>query len=286
MIPREDSVDILGVRVDRVDFAGAVARIGRFLEAGGKHLVVTPYSESVVAAQKDGGFRQVINTADLVVPDGRGLLMAAEYLALKIYPTKGLLRLISAILAGLRVGLHALFLPKNFRRLTESVSGVDLVRGIAALAEKRPLKIFLLGGEREDVAPKTAQVLKTAYPHLQVRAEAGPSRIEAATATEAAALIERINQFAPDCLFVAFKPVFQEKWLAANREKIQAKVFMAVGGAFDMISGYKRRAPKFLSHRGLEWLWRLMIEPARTRRIFNAVIVFPWLVFQSKLSST
>jgi len=78
----------------------------------------------------------------------------------------------------------------------------------------------------------------------------------------------------------------QEKWIAENLAKVPSvKVAIGVGGAFDFLSGKIRRAPVFMQKMGLEWFWRLMQEPKRLPRIFNAVIVFLWLVLREKIKS-
>lgn len=273
---------ILGLRVDQVGFVEAVNLVEDFIENGGKHLVVTPYAESVVASTQDVEFRNIVNASALAVPDGSGLLAAADYLQYRL-PDNKYLRFLFALFLGLRVGIKLAFFRKSFKVLREPVHGTDLLVSICSLSARRSLKVYLLGGPNREVATRSAQILMGMFPKLEVKDNCDPMDLRKATAEEINGIISEINGFKPDCLFVAFKPVAQEKWLSANMEKIDAKVFMAVGGAFDMISGYKKRAPKFMRSIGLEWLWRLVIEPSRAKRIYNAVIVFPLLVFKEKL---
>jgi N-acetylglucosaminyldiphosphoundecaprenol N-acetyl-beta-D-mannosaminyltransferase len=96
-------------------------------------------------------------------------------------------------------------------------------------------------------------------------------------------VMARIRESLPDILFVAFGHGKQEKWIAAALPSLPAvRVAMGVGGAFDFIAGRVKRAPKLMRLAGLEWLWRLIREPWRIRRIWTAVVVFPWLVLRSK----
>ena len=273
---------ILELRVDQVGFVEAVNLVEGFVENGGKHLVVTPYAESVVASAQDVEFRNIVNASALAVPDGNGLLAAADYLQYRL-PNNKYLRFLFALFLGLLVGIKLALNRQSFKVLKEAVHGTDLLISICSLSARRSLRVYLLGGLNREVASRSAQILKGMFPKLEIKASRGPVDLQKATAEEINGIISGINEFKPDCLFVAFKPVIQEKWLSANMDKINARVFMAVGGAFDMISGFKKRAPKFMQNLGLEWLWRLIIEPSRIKRIYKAVIVFPLMVFREKL---
>lgn len=278
----ENSLYILGTKISVVNSSQALEKAEQFIDSGQKHLIVTPYSESVVAAYTDKEFQETINVSSLSIPDGGGLLAAADYLQYRLSNNK-FLRIILALFLGLWVGVKLVFFRQSFKVLKETVHGTDLLISICSLSARRSLKVYLLGGLNREVAARSAQILMGMFPKLEVKVNSGPANLQRASAEEIDGIISEINDFKPDFLFVAFKPVAQEKWLSANMEKIEAKVFMAVGGAFDMISGHKKRAPRFMRSIGLEWLWRLIIEPSRFKRIYNAVIVFPLLVFKEKL---
>ena len=97
-------------------------------------------------------------------------------------------------------------------------------------------------------------------------------------------IIQEIAASNSDILFIAYSPPKQEKWIVENLGKMPLiKLAMGVGGAFDFIAGQIPRAPKILRIIGLEWLWRLIQEPRRVKRIFKAVVVFPWLVIKSRI---
>lgn len=277
----ESILYILGVRIDRVNFSQALAKVKDFLTDGRRHLIVTPYAETIVSAQKDGEFRRILNESSLSVADGSSLLAAADFLSYKL-PKRGLVRVPAALICGVVVGLKLLFFRQTFRLLQEPVRGVDLLNSLCRLAREDGLGVYLLGGQN-GVSRRAAEVLKSTYPGLRIIAEDGPKRLNQANTQEITAILAGINQFKPAFLFVAFRPGEQEKWLARNMGKIEAQVFMAVGGAFDMVAGLRRRAPRLLRQMALEWLWRLLIEPARMGRIIKAAIVFPWLVFRFKL---
>lgn len=144
--------------------------------------------------------------------------------------------------------------------LKERLTGVDLMEEICWKAAQRHWPIFLLGAG-PGVAEKAAANLKEKCPGLDIRGGQ-----------------EFFNGQAK-ILFVAFGAPKQEKWINDNLKKYPAvKLAMGVGGAFDFVSGGVRRAPKFLRKAGLEWFWRLIIQPWRIKRIFKATVVFPWLV--------
>jgi len=227
-----EKVDILGVKISKVDYGSAISIIEGFLTDGKKHYVVTPNPEFVVLAQKDEGFRQILNSADLAVPDGVGLLVGTR------------------------------------------VTGTDLMLKLCELAARKSHSVFLLGG-RDGVAEEAAKRLKAQFANLNI---VGTYEGDPTTNFQ-------LPTSNTDFLFVAYGAPKQEKWIAKNLPKIPVKVAMGVGGAFDFISGRKKRAPQTLRRMGLEWLWRLVQEPKRLPRILNATIKFPLLVFLHKLKT-
>lgn len=149
----------------------------------------------------------------------------------------------------------------------EQIAGVDLVRAVA----QRYGRIFLLGGGRS-VAEGTARVL-------------GPRVVGCCDGyQELAGAVAKINQTRAQILFVALGAPRQEQWISEHLKEMPTVRFaVGVGGAFDFISGCASRAPRLMRQAGLEWLWRFGREPWRARRIFDAVVIFPWLVMKSMI---
>ena len=202
--------------------------------------VCTANPEFVMLAQRDAAFRAVLQRADLVLPDGVGLLWAAR-----------------------RLGA----------RLPERVAGSDLIDRLAERGAARGWRIFYLGAA-EGVAARAAQVLQARWPGLVVAgAYAGSPR-----PADEDALVARVRAAAPDILLVAYGAPRQDVWIARNRERLGVPVSVGVGGSFDFVAGVARRAPVWLQRLGLEWLHRLWRQPWRARRIFNAVVAFPLAV--------
>lgn len=227
-------LSLLGLPIDRVDMAQALDLLSAAIDTasrshGQAQQVVTLNPEMVMAARHDVALREAILSADLVVPDGVGLLWAARF-------------------AG--------------TALPERVTGVDLLERFAARAAIRRYRIFLLGAA-PGVAERAQQRLLQRYPDLIICGTyAGSPAPE-----EEDALCARIRNAQTDALFVAFGVPAQECWLSRNRNQVGAAVAVGVGGAFDFLAGATPRAPKMLRHIGMEWAYRLWREPWRWRRM-------------------
>lgn len=245
MIPLPPTATILNVKVHALTNTGTLALIEQFIASGRPHQLVTVNPEFVAAAQQDEEFRQIINHAALALPDGVGLLKAARFLQTTPLP--------------------------------ERVAGSDLVVKLAELSHQKGYRLYFLGAW-EGVAEKAIEKLKQDYPKLQVAGHfAGSPALE-----ENEAIVRRILPTRPDILLVAYGAPKQDKWIARNLARLQIPVCIGVGGSFDFIAGTARRAPRWLQRLGLEWLHRLVMQPWRWRRIWNAVPRFSWLVLRSR----
>ncbi|MBN1585735.1 WecB/TagA/CpsF family glycosyltransferase [Candidatus Uhrbacteria bacterium] len=245
--------NILGVPVDAVTGQQAVERVRTALLSGNKpFFVVTPNPEFVVRAQKDREFMDVLNQADLSVPDGIGLLWAAKF---------------------------------QGQPLPERVTGADLTVDICRLAAELGKTVYLLGGD-PGMAEKSAESLKASFPGLKIvgaerggrfySGQDGKWRLDDATR-------ERLHRAKPDILLVGLVFGGQEKWLRQNLSRMPwLGLAMGVGGTFEFLGGKISRAPESMRKMGLEWLWRLFIQPCRWKRIFRATVVFPLLIFKAK----
>jgi N-acetylglucosaminyldiphosphoundecaprenol N-acetyl-beta-D-mannosaminyltransferase len=263
--------NVLGVPVDLVTKQQSLEWIAGLMNKKVKmKLVVTAYSEFYVRAQTDSDFMKVMREADLIVPDGVSVLAAVKY--------KDRVRGMSVfgkLVEGLKVGGEILS-----GKVGKSVTGVWLFENLTKMAAKKGWKIFLLGGW-ENVSGRSAEMLLERFPKLKVEYDAGEERVGTDAVTNKR-VIEKINNFAPDILFVSYNPIKQEKWLMKYRNVLKAKIGIGVGGTFDEYSGKIKKSPRWMEKMGLKWLWRVFVEPKRFGRIMKAVIVFPWLVFRSK----
>lgn len=216
-----------------------------------KFYIVTPNPELILMAQGDEELKDALNSADISVPDGVGLKIANPKLVI--------------------------------------IKGRELFDRIVLLAKKHDWKVFLMGGMGKE-AELAAIYIKKEFGNINIATDPGPKlNREALPITEAdksveKAVIEKINDFAPDLLFVAFGNPKQEIWIHENLSKLNIGGAMAVGGTLRYVAGLAKLPPKWMSGVGLEWLWRLVTEPKRFIRIFNAVVVFPVKYFFYTLS--
>ena len=229
--PRPARGQVLGVPVDDVDMAQAVAWIERAVaeartdgEASITRQVVTLNPEIVMAARATPALRDTIAAADLVLPDGAGVVWAAH--------------------------------------LRARVPGVDLLLALAEVAARRDYRVFLLGAA-PGVAEAAARELAARFPGLALAGTYAGSPDPALQASIAA----RIRAARADVVFVAFGAPAQELWIASARGSLGAAVAIGVGGALDFVAGRLPRAPEWMRARGLEWLFRLLCQPWRWRRM-------------------
>lgn len=240
--------NIAGIKIDNFTKKQVLEKLEIFLHLPEQHQIVTINPEFIVAAQQDEEFKQILNKASLSLPDGFGLMLAAKFLR---------------------------------QSLKERITGVDLVDDIARICEQNNCSVYFLGG-KPNSAEKTTEILKNKYPNLKV---IGDSKIIISNQKSEFRNqnLEKINSFKPDVLLVALGQVKQEKWIDKNLAKLPSVKFaVGVGGSFDFISEQVKRAPKFMRKIGLEWIWRLTLEPWRWKRIYNAVIKFSWVVLTKK----
>lgn len=244
---------ILGVPVDAVTTDQAVELVARWLdEAPAGRLITTPNPEMCVDSRKDPVFAAALSSAALAIPDGTGLIFASR-----------------------RFGC----------RLPERVSGADLMIDICRLAAKKRRSVALIGDDSGS-AESAARVLRRRFSSLKV-AWAGSGGLLArqfdGTWRARKGVIEGIKAASPDVVFAAFGHGKQEIWLRSALPQLPSvRIGMGIGGTLDFVTGKAIRAPLAIRQAGFEWLWRLMREPHRAKRIFRAVVVFPWLVFFGK----
>lgn len=236
-----EKVNILGVNVDKTTHEDAVAKIVRMLNEPGNHAVFTPNSEIILMAYKDPEFCDILNTADLLTADGIGVVYAAKIL-------------------------------KN--PVPERVAGYDMACSVIDEISKTGHRLYLFGG-KPGVAEQAQQNLKEIYPLLNIVGTHdgyfGPEDEDA--------IIADINASGADLLFVCLGAPKQEKWIDANRDKLNCHVMMGVGGSLDVFAGVAERAPDVWCDLGLEWLYRLIKEPWRIGRMmalpkFGLTVIF------------
>lgn len=265
--------EVLGFPVDILSRKETVGQIAEWIRTGTKKpkMVVTAYSEFYVKAKEDKEFGKILSKADLVTPDGVSVLASVQYL--KRAKKRNI---VGKVAEGLAVGGRILR-----GEVGETVTGVWLFDELTKMAARKGWKVFLLGGW-DKVAIRTAARLSERFPDIRVEYDEGEVRVGTDKVTDKR-VVEKINRFKPDLLFVQYNPVKQEKWIASHKDVLKAGVAVGVGGTFNEYLGEFRPVPGWMEKAGLKWLWRVFVEPRRIGRIFRAVFVFPWLVFLESL---
>ena len=225
---RHTRVRIGRLWIDALTFAGTLERIEALVDAGEGGAVFTPNVDHVVTAEEDPAFLAAYEAASLVVPDGQPLLWAS--------------RLLGA-------------------RLPEKVSGSDLVWPLMEMAARRRWRVYVLGG-----APGVADAAAARFERELGVVIAGVDCPEVALAPPPDPddpVVERVRRAAPHLLLVALGSPKQERWMHRNAERLGPAVKLGIGATLDFVTGRVRRAPRWMSRSGLEWLHRLSQEPWR-----------------------
>lgn len=274
------SITLCRVPLHNVNKKEATECIMDFAESSEQHHAVTVNPEFIIEAQKNIPFKNVLERASLAVADGVGILWGSTLIYGTKTPKLGIIKYLCLPFQLMLTLLYIIFRPKKIRKiLKERVTGVDLFEEICKEAEKKKFGIFLLGAG-EGVAEEARKKLYKKYPHLKV------TGIHAGTpkGKDEAYIRKIINVAKPAILFVAYGSPAQELWIDRNLHHLATvRVAIGVGGTFDFIAGIRKRAPKWMQKIGLEWLWRLILEPRRIGRIINATVRFMWLVIKEKL---
>lgn len=192
--------------------------------------IVTANPEIVMQTRIDKVYKDNVMKADFIVPDGAGIIAASK-------------------------------IVKN--PIAERVTGYDLMLRLLKIADKKGYSVYLLGAS-EEVNKQTAENLQKNYPNLII---AGRNN---GYFKEDAHILAEIDQVKPDFVFVAMGFPKQENWIGEHLNLFEKGLFMGVGGVFDILAGNIKRAPKIWIKLNLEWLYRLIKQPFRWKRILKA----------------
>lgn len=224
----EDRVDILGVNISRVTQKQVRSRIECSLDADIPLTIFTPNPEIIMLAQEDESLKSLLNGADLLLPDGIGVVVASKILRDPI---------------------------------PERITGIDTGEFILNLAAERAIPIFLLGA-KEGVAERAAKEISTRYPGIKIVGTHHGYFNKSGYENDA--ILKKINNSGAHILFVCFGAPMQEVWISENKKHLKSvKLYIGLGGSLDVWSKDVSRAPQTLQIIGLEWLWRILKEPHR-----------------------
>lgn len=224
---KNESITILGVRVDKVDMKEALLRFSSFLDGNECNAIFTPNPEIIYDAQNKPELIALLNSSALSIPDGMAIVKASETLGAP---------------------------------LSERVTGIDFSRAALEICAEKNKKVFFLGA-KPGVAKLAAENLSSEIPGLLVAGYAD------GYFTDEQAIVNLINDSGADFVLVALGAPKQEKFISDHKSELRAKVCIGIGGSFDVWSGSIDRAPDFFISHNIEWLYRLIKEPKRLGRI-------------------
>lgn len=263
------TTELLGIKIDYVSIDQIIQTVDMWLQSRGRHYIVTPNPEMIVDSSFDNKFKAVLNEADLSLADSSRLGWGSRVQGSK----NPLLRLIY---------LPFFLFPKILTGNTyETTAGTDLMEELIKLSEEKGYRTAYLGGSKE-VAVKLSKCLRQKYPKLKILFCSGNIKVD----KEGDILsLQELNPHSLtqkiDIMFVAFGHIKQEKWINKNLPKLNTRVMVGVGGAFDYISHTVPRAPQILRLLGFEWAFRLAVQPWRIKRFWK-LPYFLYIVMTSK----
>mgnify|MGYP003590556378 CR=1 FL=1 len=225
----QSTVTVLDIPIAAITMKQAVAAVEDFITAKKTHLIATANAEMIMMAQQDGELASILKQADLVVPDGAGVVWASRYLG---HP------------------------------VPERVAGYDLSQQLLQQAAQKGYRVYFFGAA-PGIAVQAQAVAVARYPGLHiVGVRDGYFSVQ-----EEDEIIAEIKASQSDILLVALGVPKQEKWLAKNLHRLATPVAMGVGGTFDVMAGVVERAPLWMQQASLEWLYRLLQQPQRFLRM-------------------
>lgn len=234
-----EKISIFGVNIFNIDFKEACSIVDSFLKEDKMHKIFTPNTEIVMEAKKNTEIKNIINSGDLVIADGIGLIYGSKM---------------------------------RKKPLKERVTGFDISMEMINMAEKEGYSLYLLGA-KPGVAERASENLKRQYKNLKVvgfhDGYFKGTHIGMKNHPEEIKVINELNELKPDIIFLGLGFPKQELWIEENADKLKSKIIIGNGGVIDILSGDMKRAPKIFIKLNLEWFYRLITNPSRIKRQMN-----------------
>lgn len=221
--------DIMGLQFDNITMEEALDAAKALLQGEHAARVVTPNAEIAYEALHDENMRTLLNSAELMLPDGAGVVLAS-----KILKTP----------------------------LKQKVAGVDFADGLLGVLETTGQSLYLLGS-KPGIGELAAQKMMQKHPRLRI------AGIADGYFQDEAPVIDKINASGVDVLFVCLGAPKQEQFMARHQKALHVKLMAGLGGTLDSFAGTVKRAPKWMIRLNLEWLYRLIKEPKRFKRMLR-----------------
>ena len=238
-------IDVMGLKFDSMTMDEALSRAEALLRGEKAAYVVTPNAEIAYEALHDGQLREMLNGADLMLPDGAGVVLASKLLRT---PVK------------------------------QKVAGVDFAAGLLGILERNGQSLYLLGG-KPGIGELAAQKMLEAHPQLRI------AGIADGYFQDEAPVIAKINASGADALFVCLGAPKQERFMVQYQQELHVHLMAGLGGSLDAFAGTVQRAPAWMIRLNLEWLYRLIREPKRFRRMLR-LPKYLWAVMLKRIRGT
>lgn len=238
-------IDVMGLKFDSMTMDEALSRAEALLRGDKTAYVVTPNAEIAYEALYDVQLREMLNGADLMLPDGAGVVLASKLLRT---PVK------------------------------QKVAGVDFAAGLLGILERNGQSLYLLGG-KTGIGELAAQKMLEAHPQLRI------AGIADGYFQDEAPVIAKINASGADALFVCLGAPKQERFMVQHQQELHVHLMAGLGGSLDAFAGTVQRAPAWMIRLNLEWLYRLIREPKRFRRMLR-LPKYLWAVMLKRIRGT
>lgn len=234
-----NTVRILGIDIDNINVEEAGNITKKLIENSNKtcKIIVAPNTEFIMMAQKDEEFFNILRNAELATPDSVGVMIGGK---------------------------------KQNMPFKQRIPGQAYFRKVLEVGEKEGWTFYLLGG-KDDVPKLAVENVKKIYPNIKIVGY-HEGFFEKDSEED---VIKEINRLKPNVLFVAMGAPKQEKWISKHKDELLVDVAAGQGGTFDYEAGKIIRAPKFIQKIGIEWLWRLILQPSR---IFRMIVLPIYLI--------
>ena len=243
---KESRIELFGLQFDRLSLKEAVEKIDSYIKSGQPRQIVVVNAAKIVKARYDWELLQILQSADLVGPDGVPLVWVSKLLG---------------------------------KPLPGRVNGTDLMEKLIPFAADRKYSIYFFGA-KEEIIKKTVSLYSQLYPNLRIAGYRNGYFSDA----EEEDIVNEIKNSGADILLVGMGTPQKEKWIKRNLLKLNVPVVHGVGGSFDVVAGYVNRAPLWMQKWGLEWLYRLCQEPGRMwKRYLVTNSIFCLLVFKEMI---
>jgi len=229
-------INVLGVGISALTLSKAVQKISTWIDQGVRHYINVCTVHTIMECQRNSELRDIVNKSGMAVPDGMPLVWLAHY--------------------------------SGFKETTR-IYGPDLMLALCNYSVSRGYKHFFYGGN-DGAAQELSDVLSRRYPGLQIVGAYSPPFRDVGS-LEDKLVIEDINDLHPDIVWVGLGTPKQDYWVANHRKLLNTPVIIAVGAAFDFHTGRIKQAPEWMQRSGLEWLFRLAMEP---RRLTHRYLVY------------